>query len=322
MTVTKMKTIAQSYRFSDSLLLRMKRLFWRLISPLPDGPYLYLKYASIYGRFPDTKNPRRFSELQHLRKLRDRNPLYPVIVDKVRAKDVIRDRVGAQHVVPTYWVGTDLSEVDWAGIDLPAVVKPTHASKSGYFLSGQSDIDTLMARRPEAEWLADDHFRFNREWAYKDVPRQIIIEKRLGRPGEVLRDYRFYCFSGKLVHIELREPKDGLMFEAVYSRDWEFLDVHFDWYPHLRELMPRPVALDKMIAIAEKMSDGISFARVDLYDTEGEIYVGEITLYPSGGFETFMPDSYDTVLGSHWRDKSALTGERSAPRDDGPEGRG
>lgn len=248
------------------------------------------------------KHPRRFSEFQHLRKLRDRNPLYPIIVDKNRAKGYIRDRVGDRHVIPTYWVGTDLTDVDWSTVELPAVVKPTHASGAGFFLTERSDIATLMTQRPESEWLRLDHFRFNREWAYKDVPRRIIIEKMLGRPGEILTDYRFFCFKGKVVHIEIREPRDGQMFEAVYTRNWSFLDIHMDCYPHMKEPLPRPAKLNEMVEIAESLGSGISFARVDLYDADGGLFVGEITLYPSGGYETFVPDSYDEVLGSHWSD--------------------
>lgn len=297
-----MDGIAQLNRSSSALKIRFRNLFWRVISPLPDGPYLYLKYASIFGRFPELKNPSRFSELQHLRKLHDRNPLYPVIVDKYEAKSYIEERVGAEHVIPTYWVGTDLSDVDWSKVTLPAVVKPTHASGAGYFLRNQSDIETLMRRRPEKEWLAQDHFKLNREWAYKDVARRIIIEEMLGKPGEELIDYRFFCFDGKPVHIETRTPRDGILYEAIYTPDWQKQDLHGNHYPVLPGELPRPEKLDKMLEIVSKISTGIRFARVDLYDTPEGPFVGEVTLYPSGGFETFVPDSYDVELGTYWGD--------------------
>ncbi|MFC6654985.1 ATP-grasp fold amidoligase family protein [Roseibium salinum] len=197
-------------------------------------------------------------------------------------KDFIGERVGPKHVIPTYWVGTDLTTVDWATVPLPAVVKPTHASGAGYFLNSQEDIEVLMKRRPEKEWLALDHYKFNREWAYKDVPRQIIIEKMLGCPGERLTDYRFYCFDGEPAHIEIRTPKSDRMFEAVYAPDWQLLDIHMDFYPLLREPLPRPARLDKMLEIVRKIGSGIRFARIDLYDTQEGPFVGEITLYPSG----------------------------------------
>jgi hypothetical protein len=295
-----MDGIAHSNKRSGVVFTRLRNLFWRIISPLPDRPFLCLKYASIYGRFPDLNHPTRFSELQQLRKLSDRDPLYPVIVDKARVKEFFRERTGPEFVIPTYWVGTDLDTVDWTSIPLPAVVKPTHASGAGYFLNSREDIDELMANRPEGDWLAQDHSTFNREWAYRDVPRQIIIEKMLGRPGEVLADYRFYCFNGRTVHIEIRQPVDGRMYEAIYSPDWERLELHTDYYPVLPGNLPRPDNLEKMLETVSRIGEGIHFARIDLYNTGEGLFAGEVTLYPSGGFETFVPDSYDVDLAQHW----------------------
>ncbi|MDN3721705.1 ATP-grasp fold amidoligase family protein [Roseibium salinum] len=73
------------------------------------------------------------------------------------------------------------------------------------------------------------------------------------------------------------------MFEAVYAPDWQLLDIHMDFYPLLREPLPRPARLDKMLEIVRKIGSGIRFARIDLYDTQEGPFVGEITLYPSGG---------------------------------------
>lgn len=295
-----MDSVAAGPKKHASVKHRMQRIFWRLISVFPDKIYLTWKYFSIFGRFPDWKSPVRFSEYQQIRKLEDRNPLYSKVVDKADAKGYITERVGDTVVIPTYWVGTDLGSVNWKTVALPAVVKPTHASGAGFFLRGQSDIDDLMKQRPEAEWLSADHSRINREWAYSNVEPRIIIEKCIGEPGELLSDYRFYSFNGNVVHIEVRTPRPDGMYESVYSPDWERLAVHMNYYPLLAEELPKPDKFDDMLEIARSLSQGLGFARIDLYNTSEGIFVGEITLYPSGGFETFVPDSYDFKLARYW----------------------
>ncbi len=302
-----MDSVAQTNKHGKTLKVRLRNLFWRLISPLPDKPYLYLKYATIYGRFPDFKQPKRFSELQQVRKLNDRTSNYNVLVDKSDAKTYIEERAGTKYIIPTYWVGTDLSEIDWDTIPLPAVVKPTHASGEGFFLRSAEDVERLMMARPEPEWLALNHFHFNREWAYKDVEPRIVVEQMLGQPEEVLTDYRFYCFNGDIVHIEVRTPIDGQMHEAIFTPDWSMTPIHMDYYPTFTDPMPRPDNFDEMLDVARKISAGIPFARVDLYNPEEGLFVGEITLYPSGGFETFVPDSYDLELADHWHNKGSAT---------------
>ena len=63
-----------------------------------------------------------------------------------------------------------------------------------------------------------------------------------------------------------------------------------------------------MISIAEKLSKGIPFIRVDLYDVEGQILFGELTLYPAAGVGTFTDKKWDYKLGEWIR----LTGKEES----------
>lgn len=296
-----MRRLVHFGRRRSMIFRRLRNLFWRLISPLPDRPYLFLKYATIFGRFPNFKEPTRHSELQQLRKMTDRNPLYTIVVDKARVKDFYKERIGEERVIPTYWEGTDLATVDWSQIPLPAIVKPTHASAVGFFLNSHDDITQLMSLRPEKKWLALDHARFNREWAYQNVPRKIIIEKRIGDASEVLTDYRFYCFSGEVVQIIVRKFYEDRMHEAAFAVDWQPLDAKTKWYPKLPEALSKPENFQEMLEVVAKIGSDIPFARIDLYNTREGIFAGEVTLYPSGGFEPYVPDSRDIELAAYWQ---------------------
>ena len=59
----------------------------------------------------------------------------------------------------------------------------------------------------------------------------------------------------------------------------------------------RPINYDKMLEIAEELSQNIPFLRVDLYNLEGEIYFGELTFYPAAGLGSFTPDNWNLKLG-------------------------
>ena len=56
-----------------------------------------------------------------------------------------------------------------------------------------------------------------------------------------------------------------------------------------------------MIELAEKLSAGFPFARVDLYNIQGEIIFGEITFYPWSGYARYTPDSFDYELGKYFK---------------------
>ena len=52
-----------------------------------------------------------------------------------------------------------------------------------------------------------------------------------------------------------------------------------------------------MIAIAEALSQGIDFLRVDLYNVNRSIFFGETTFYPNSGFGKFTPEKWDMKIG-------------------------
>lgn len=52
-----------------------------------------------------------------------------------------------------------------------------------------------------------------------------------------------------------------------------------------------------MVRIAEIMSEGIPFVRVDCYIIKGKPYIGEMTFFPYGGFLKFEGEYWNYLLG-------------------------
>jgi len=62
--------------------------------------------------------------------------------------------------------------------------------------------------------------------------------------------------------------------------------------------VPKPKHFEEMIEVAKQLSQSFPFVRVDFYETEQRVYVGEMTLYPSGGLLKYEPRSFNEYLGS------------------------
>lgn len=58
-----------------------------------------------------------------------------------------------------------------------------------------------------------------------------------------------------------------------------------------------PDNLSKMTKIAEELSKGCKFVRVDLYNVKGKIYFGELTFYPAAGLGEFVPYEWNEIIG-------------------------
>ena len=54
---------------------------------------------------------------------------------------------------------------------------------------------------------------------------------------------------------------------------------------------------EKMIKLAEKLSNNIPQVRIDFYEINGKVYFGEITFYHWSGFTPFVLEEWDLKLG-------------------------
>ena len=61
--------------------------------------------------------------------------------------------------------------------------------------------------------------------------------------------------------------------------------------------VPKPQNVEQMFDIAAKLSHGLPYARVDLYNVNGTIYFGEITFYPQSGLDPNLLPETDLHFG-------------------------
>ena len=68
-----------------------------------------------------------------------------------------------------------------------------------------------------------------------------------------------------------------------------------------RQTSLKPVLLDEMIAAASKVSTSFAFVRVDMYATDTEVRVGELTFVPGSAGEPVDPPEGEETLGAYFR---------------------
>ena len=83
-----------------------------------------------------------------------------------------------------------------------------------------------------------------------------------------------------------------------YDNNWNF--QHFSYkIPILKDEIKKPHNLALMRRIAQNLA--INFTRVDLYEVNGRVFVGELTFTPNGGTIKWHPKQWDRKLGELWR---------------------
>ena len=76
----------------------------------------------------------------------------------------------------------------------------------------------------------------------------------------------------------------------------DLLDVKYKNYS-LSEEVQKPIFLNEMIEISKKLSNQFPFVRIDYVISNNKLYITELTFYPTGGWMTFEPQSFDRYLG-------------------------
>ena len=71
-----------------------------------------------------------------------------------------------------------------------------------------------------------------------------------------------------------------------FDMDFNHLDI-VNIHEQSGKEIKKPKLFDEMKELATKLSQGMKFCRIDLYEIEGKIYFGEFTFFHGGGFYLF-----------------------------------
>jgi len=142
------------------------------------------------------------------------------------------------------------------------------------FTTDQFEIDkaVLIAKT----WLNQNFYYrpgYFPEWAYKNIKPAILIEELLKDEHESLpADFKFFMINGKCEFIQVDTSRFQDHRRDLFTAEWLPMNVSYK-FPRSGIELPKPKRLDELNWVAEKLSEGTDFIRVDLYDTPKGIKV-------------------------------------------------
>lgn len=257
------------------------------LSFIPDETFLKMKYKLMMGKKLDLENPKTFNEKLQWLKLHDRNLEYTKMVDKYEAKEYVANIIGKEYIIPTLGVWDKFDDIDFDALPNEFVLKPTHTSGNVFICKDKSKIDYKKLKKQVNKWLKRDYYKIHREWPYKNVKPRIIAEEYMENKDHTsIKDYKFYCFNGQADYVMICTGREtGHPKFYFYNKEWKFMrNMSNDGMKLEGKLEEKPIGIEKMFEIAEKLSQGIKFVRMDLYNVNEKIYFRRIYVFPSSGF--------------------------------------
>ena len=301
----------------NKLVKAIKDPFWmfaaifRRLSPFIKNDALYLKvlfFFEMRGKILHLKNPKSFNEKLQWLKIYDYKPEYTKLVDKLAVKNYVESRVGDEYIIPTLAVWDSVEDIDWDSLPNQFVLKTTHGGGGcGVIVcSDKTKFDKIKAKNKLKKSMRTNAGQTYREKPYLNVPRKIIAEKYIAdqvisnsENSADLRDYKFFCFNGKVKFFKIDFGRFVEHHANYYSPKGDLLPFgEVACQPDINHVENMPNNLSEMIRLAETLSANYKFLRVDLYNVNGKIFFGELTFYPAAGMGTFIPEEWDEKLGN------------------------
>jgi hypothetical protein len=261
----------------------------------------YFRYIHHY--WPNLKSPESFSEKVIHRMLYNRDERFTIISDKLRVRDYVKNKVGSNYLIPLLWNGDKPEDIPFETLPNKFVIKCNHGCGYNIIVQDKTQVDIYKIKKQIKKWL-NENFCYDKflgiEWSYANIKPTILIEEFIGTNNQIPKDYKLFCYSDHAEYILITFDRFQSTKEKHFSRDFTPLDV-WNGAPQFSGDIVCPSNYEEMLRVADTLSTGFDFIRVDLYSVCDKIYFGELTCNPSGGFDPFIPKEYDYIFGKKWK---------------------
>jgi hypothetical protein len=278
------------HRITEKLIVSAQR--WRIRQ----------QFKAKLGYTGNFENPKSYQEKIQFRKLYGNHALYAALTDKLRVRDFVAARIGAQHLIPLFGAYDRLRESDFESLPNQFIIKANHGCKWNRVVLDKSKLDVRatvrhfnkLCRRRYAWRGCERHYNF--------IPPKIVIEQLLrDESGNAPWDFNFFCFRGPdgfKYDYSVESPAGGGA-GAALSSDGEILFI--DRVSEQEVLAnARPANFDAMLSVAKALSLDFDFVRVDLYSVSGQVYFGELTFTPRRGYGPMPSKDIQTRRDAMW----------------------
>lgn len=248
-------------------------------------------------------NPRTFQEkLIWLQFYGKSNWLKPKCSDKLGLHEYALEMVGKDICVPVIREYESLADILLDELPNEFILKTNHGSGQFVICKDKKGFDLEGAKKKLASWLSMPYGVKSCEPHYLYIKRRCYAETLLkNRNCDPVDNYKLFCFNGKpkLIQMEcdLRTPNERFHF---YDMDLKLTDIcrtDHPSKPHLAKFDVLPTRLDLMKSYAEKLAAPFKFVRVDFYEVNGEVYLGEMTFVPGAAKLNFKNPNVSIQLG-------------------------
>ena len=222
--------------------------------------------------------------------------------DKIKLHEYCKEILGEDICVPIIKVYDNVDEINWDELPNQFVIKCNHGSGMNIIVKDKSKLNIQDAKNNLNMWMKDDFaFRNGFEAHYHDIEHKIFVEEYKENDKQGLLDYKFICCNGKPIYMQIFGDRFGPNRHMnYYNMKFEVVDLERkDFKRDLINSHEKPKNFSKMKKYAKKLSKQFKFVRVDFYEINGEVYLGELTFTPGAMGFSYRNQEDNVMVGNY-----------------------
>jgi len=211
------------------------------------------------------------------------------LADKIKVREYSKLVLGKDICVPILKIYNDINEINFDELPDKFVLKLNHGSNMNIICNDKSKLNIKESLKTLQNWKNMNYGFIGNEFQYLYIKRKIFAETFL---GDDLIDYKIFCFNGNPKFIRIRKiinrnDSNPIKIHNHYDPNWKLNELESGLEDYIRDpniIIEKPKKLGLMLKYARLLSQEFVFVRVDLYEVNGKVYLGELTFSPSNSF--------------------------------------
>lgn len=264
------------------------------------------EWKLTFGYDLNLKNPKTLNEKIQWLIVHEDMKEWARLADKISVRDFVKERGHEDILTKLYGVWDKAENIDYNKLPDKFVIKCNHDCGSTHIIDKAKGFDKEILNQELNIRVAKRFGYESTEPHYTKIEPKIMAEEYIPLSKDINSssqvDYKFWCFNGKIHHCFIcydRRPNGHASYDMYKVEDWTPCREGFP--EKIQKLgfkgIPRPQNLEKMIKVAQDLSKGFPEIRVDLYNVNGKIYFGELTLSSAKGRMDYFSDSFQREMG-------------------------
>lgn len=248
----------------------------------------------------DIDHPKTWCEKMQWLQLHDDVKLRAKCADKIGVHEYCFSKIGKDLCVPILKIYKTPDDIQFSELPKQFVLKCNHGYAFNIICRDKSQFDEKECRNKIRKWLDTPFGQNSIEPHYLFINRKCYTEKFIENAGQLeLTDYKFLCFNGIPSYVQIINGRHESDFRLnYYDMDFNFVNIsRKDIGNNPNKLDKKPEHFELMKEYAQKLSSEFKFVRVDFYEVDNTVYLGEMTFTPATGFIKWTNPSVDRIFG-------------------------